>query len=68
MGSPAFYTMVLKYMKVGQHYYSTPLSLYYFVSKQDASIGYLLPFFFSLSAWIKGQARDKGWLNGLMLN
>ena len=23
MGSPAFYTMVLKYMKVGQHYYST---------------------------------------------
>ena len=22
MGSPAFYTMVLKYMKVGQHYYS----------------------------------------------
>ena len=27
MGSPAFYTMVLKYMKVGQHYYSTLLYL-----------------------------------------
>ena len=27
MGSPAFYTMALKYMKVGQHYYSTLLYL-----------------------------------------